>query len=79
MLAGGIGGFWGAAFVKARKKRKNVDQSGDKSAEQAISAPEKKTKKAINIAIYVVSLLALFAAGAGVVKFDRFTEKVSLE
>lgn len=76
-LAGGIGGFLGAAFVKARKKRKNVDQSGDESAEQAISAPEKKTKKAINIAIYAVSLLGLFAAGVGVVKFDRFAEKVS--
>ncbi len=76
-LAGGIGGFLGAAVVKARKKKKNVDQNGGESAEQVVSASEKKTKKAINIAIYAVSLLALLTAGAGVVKFDRFAEKVS--
>ena len=76
-LAGGVGGFLGAAVVKARKNRKPVDLSGDESAEQVVSAAEKKTKKATEIAIYAVSLLALLAAGAGVVKFDRFAEKVS--
>lgn len=77
LLAGGIGGFFGAAFVKARKKRKTGDQNGGESAEQAISAPEKKTKRATEFAIYAVSLLGLLAAGAGVVKVDRLAEEVS--
>lgn len=77
LLAGGIGGFLGAAVVKARKKRKTGDQNGGESAEKSISATEKKTKKAMNIALYAVSLLALFAAGAGVVKVDRLAEEVS--
>ncbi|MBQ2788391.1 MAG: hypothetical protein IJE97_02050 [Thermoguttaceae bacterium] len=76
-LAGGIGGFLGAAVVKARKQRKNVDQSGDGATEKSISEPGKKTKKATDIAIYIVSLLSLLAAGVCVVKLDRCAEEVS--
>jgi hypothetical protein len=40
--AGVIGGFLGAAVVKARKKRKTADPSVEESPGKSISPPEKE-------------------------------------
>lgn len=40
--AGTIGGFLGAAVVKARKKRKNGGPSDEETAEKSIAPSEKK-------------------------------------
>ena len=61
--AGTIGGFLGAAVVKARKKRKNGESNDEESAEKFMS-PLEKSCITLKIAIYLFGLFCVFALGA---------------
>ena len=76
--AGTIGGFLGAAVVKARKKRKNGDASGEESSEKSYFSAGKKREKVLKIVKIVFGGVLFVALATGVYVAAKVTRMIWL-